>query len=60
VYKLEEIQKSQSFEVHSKPEVKVTIEEEIVKMKMPRIEYIQPEDAFLLKVITVRKKEREL
>jgi hypothetical protein len=60
VYKLEEIQKSQSFEIHNNPEVKVTIEEEIVKMKMPRIEYIQPEDAFLLKVIIVRKKEREL
>jgi hypothetical protein len=57
VYKLEEIQKSQSFEVYSKPEVKVTIEVEIVKMKMPRIEYIQPEDAFLLKVITVRKRK---
>jgi hypothetical protein len=38
----------------------VTIEEEIVKMKIPRIEYIQPKDLLLLKVMYFRAKERKL
>ena len=38
----------------------VTIEEEIVRMKIPKVEKIEPQDLFLLKVIAFRKAERKL
>jgi hypothetical protein len=42
------------------PEVRITIEEEIVGMKVPKVEHIEEHDLFFLKVIAFRKAERKL
>jgi DNA-binding transcriptional MerR regulator len=42
------------------PEVWITIEEEIVGMKVPKVEHIEPHDLFFLKVVAFRKVERKL
>jgi hypothetical protein len=46
--------------VEQEPEVRITIEEEIVGMKVPKVEHIETHDLFFLKVITFRKAERKL
>ena len=46
--------------VEYKPEVRVAVEEEIVRMKIPRVENIKPHNLFFLKVITFRSAERKL
>jgi hypothetical protein len=42
------------------PEVRIVIEEEIVGMKVLKVEHIEPHDLFFLKVVAFRKAEREL
>ena len=42
------------------PEVRIAIEEEIVGMKVPKVEHIEPHDLFFLKVVAFRKVERKL
>jgi hypothetical protein len=42
------------------PEVRIAIEDEIVGMKVPKVEHIEPHDLFFLKVVAFRKAEREL
>jgi hypothetical protein len=42
------------------PEVRIAIEEEVVGMKVPKVEHIEPHDLFFLKVVAFRKAEREL
>ena len=46
--------------VEQEPEVRIALEEEIVKMKVPKVEHIEPHDLFFLKVIAFRKAERKL
>jgi hypothetical protein len=42
------------------PEVRVTIEEEIVRMKVPPVKKVELQNLFLLKIIAFRKAERKL
>ena len=44
----------------NKPVVAVVIEEEVVRLSNPKVEYIEPYDLFFLKVITFRRAERKL
>jgi hypothetical protein len=44
--KWEGVVEGQSFEVYSKPKVKVTLEKEIMRVRIPRLEHIHPKDLF--------------
>jgi hypothetical protein len=56
----QECKKCVAVTIEGEPKVMVAVEEEIVEMKIPKVENIKPHNLFFLKVITFRRAEREL
>ena len=52
--------KVQTAVLENEPKVRVVVEEEIVKLNNPKVEYIKPHDLFFLKVLAFRHAERKL